>query len=50
MEESRCQKGYLGKGWERFATELESFFLRKKLPVELRDGQSRNGKNPGMER
>jgi hypothetical protein len=50
VEESGCHKGYLGKGWERFATELESFFLGKKSPVEFRDGQSRNGKNPGMER
>jgi hypothetical protein len=40
----RVPEGYLGKGWNRFAEELASFFLGKKSPVELRDGKSHNGK------
>ena len=42
----RVPEGYLGKGWNRFAEELNSFFLGKQPPVELRDGPPRNGKIP----
>ena len=42
----RVPEGYLGKGWNRFAEELNSFFLGKQPPVELRDGESRNRKIP----
>jgi hypothetical protein len=40
----RVPEGYLGKGWHRFAEELNSFFLGKQPPVEFREGRSRNGK------
>ncbi len=40
----RVPEGYLGKGWNRFAAELESFFLGKQPPVELRADKSYNGK------
>jgi hypothetical protein len=40
----RVPEGYLGKGWNRFVVELQSFFLCKQPPVELKDGKSRNGK------
>ena len=41
-------EGYLGKGWNRFAEELNSFFLGKQPSVELRDGESHNRKIPVM--
>uniref|UniRef100_A0A2N9IRA3 Reverse transcriptase domain-containing protein n=1 Tax=Fagus sylvatica TaxID=28930 RepID=A0A2N9IRA3_FAGSY len=40
----RVPEGYMGKGWHRFAEELNSFFLGKQPPVELREGRSRNSK------
>uniref|UniRef100_A0A2N9F6L3 Uncharacterized protein n=1 Tax=Fagus sylvatica TaxID=28930 RepID=A0A2N9F6L3_FAGSY len=41
----RVPKGYLGKGWHRFAEELNSFFLGKQPPVEFREDRSCNGKS-----
>jgi hypothetical protein len=40
----RVPEGYLGKGWHRFAEELNSFFLGKQPPVEVREGRFHNGK------
>jgi hypothetical protein len=45
----RVPEGYRGTGWDRFATELESFFLGKLAPVGDRVGSSRNvKKNPDL--
>uniref|UniRef100_A0A2N9I4J4 Reverse transcriptase domain-containing protein n=1 Tax=Fagus sylvatica TaxID=28930 RepID=A0A2N9I4J4_FAGSY len=39
----RVPEGYMGKGWDKFATALDLFFLGKKSPVEIRAGTSRKG-------
>uniref|UniRef100_A0A2N9EEG8 Uncharacterized protein n=1 Tax=Fagus sylvatica TaxID=28930 RepID=A0A2N9EEG8_FAGSY len=41
----RVPERYQGTGWEKFAKELESFFLGKQEPVGDRAGNSRNGRN-----
>jgi hypothetical protein len=33
-------EGYMGKGWDRFAAELDLFFLGKKSPVTFREAKS----------
>lgn len=45
----RVPEGYQSAGWDRFATELESFFLGKLALVGDRVGSSRNvRKNPDL--
>lgn len=46
----RVLEGFWGKGWDRFAKELDSFFPGKAVPVKNQAGKPHNGKrSPNLE-